>query len=216
MKENNNVRYGFIGKTSHNADVFKKDLLKKLFEHTPYDRLLFMMQIHSNNVEVVDVRNEYADTDALIANAKNVVLTGTFADCAPIYFYVKNTNIVALAHSGWKGTKLEISKRVLDILLHQFHVDKNDIYVEIGPCISVESYEVKEDFLPNFNAKYFIKKDEKIYFDLKQYNYDIIKSVVPESNITIDPRCTYKELNLHSYRREKEKSGRNIAFIYSV
>ncbi len=206
---------GFIGKTESNTGVFKIANLKEVFKDYRGYRVVFMKQVHSDNIETVDSSDTYDKTDALITDEKKVILTGTFADCAPIYFYVKNTDIIALAHSGWRGSKLKIATKVIGRIIKDYNVDPKDIYVIIGPCISKESYEVQEDFLANFDSKFFVHSQNKIYFDLKRYNYDIISSVIPEKNITIDSRCTFKDTTLHSYRREKEKSGRNIAFIYN-
>ncbi len=215
MKKNNNVYYGFIGKEKDNIDVFRKKKLGNIFSNFLDKKIVFMKQIHSDNIEIVDQRDEYDRTDAMITTRKNVVLTGTFADCAPIYFYVKNKDIVALAHSGWRGSKLGIAIKVIDKLISKFDLKAEDIFVIIGPCISLDNYEVKKDFLVNFDSRYFVYIKDKIYFDLKRYNYDIISSVIPKENISIDSRCTFEDESLHSYRRDKQTSGRNIAFIYT-
>ncbi len=215
MKKNK-VRFGFVGKEMGNEGVFNKKNLKKISSYYLNKRIVFMEQVHSNNVEIINKMDVYNSTDAMITNSRDVVLTGTFADCMPIYFYVKNTNIIALAHSGWRGSKLNISLKVIDIIKSKYSVKVDDILVEIGPCIKWQNYEVQEEFIKNFELKYFYNVNNKIYFDLKKYNYDIIKSVIPTSNIKIDSRCTYDDKKLHSYRRDKQKSGRNIAFIYNV
>ncbi len=215
MKKNNNFVYGIIGKTTNNKGVFEKKNLKSLFPNVNNKRIVFMIQVHSDNIEIVDLRNEYSDTDALITDQKGIILAGTFADCCPIYFYVNHTNIVALAHSGWRGSRLNIATKVIDKIVEIYNVKYKSINVEIGPCIDYKNYEVQKDFLPNFDKKYFVFKDGTIYFDLKAYNYDIISDVIPKENICVDSRCTFEDLNLHSYRRERKKSGRNIAYIFS-
>ncbi len=215
MKKNNHFSYGILGKTQNNEGLFRKNMLKSLFSSVSDKRIAFMMQVHSDHIEIVDERDEYDNTDALITDRKDVILTGTFADCAPIYFYVNNTSIMALAHSGWRGSKRNISLKVIHKIMELYDVKSDDIYVEIGPCIDYKNYEVQEDFLCHFDRKYFIFDNDKIYFDLKAYNYDIISGVIPNDNICVDSRCTFEDLNLHSYRRDREKSGRNIAYIYS-
>ena len=61
-----------------------------------YPDYIYPQQTHSDNIEIVDNRTEYPDTDGLIITKKNIPIALRFADCTPLIFYdvkQKNRNI---------------------------------------------------------------------------------------------------------------------------
>ena len=98
-----------------------------------------------------------------------------------------------------------------------------DIFAVIGPCISQENYEVKNDFKINFlnqspkNMKHFKIIKNKIYFDLKGYIFRQLKNA-GISNVEIIKKDTFNPRNnFFSARRSLKKKnndyGRNISII---
>ncbi|MGB9911954.1 MAG: polyphenol oxidase family protein, partial [Candidatus Kapaibacteriota bacterium] len=89
-----------------------------------------------------------------------------------------------------------------------------NLLVYISPLASGKRYEVGEDVaklfplstIPTPNGKYFFDNRKEIIYQLKETG-------VEEKNIEYSPLCTISNTNLHSYRRDKEKSGRMAAFI---
>ena len=78
-------------------------------------------QIHEDHIAVVSRRPEgpirIPDTDGLITDLKNVLLTTVHADCLPVYFFDPEKGVIGLVHAGWRGsaavsyTHLDVYKR---------------------------------------------------------------------------------------------------------
>ena len=63
--------------------------------------------------------------------------------------------MIAAIHAGWKGAYKGIVLKVIKFMIKKGCNPKN-ITAVIGPCIAVENYEIKKDFI-----KKFLKKDQK-------------------------------------------------------
>ena len=144
------------------------------------------------------------------------------ADCAPVIIFDFKKKIISVIHAGWKGAFKGIIKKVITFFKKKGSNVK-DLIVVIGPCISVKSYEVKQDFLKKFlnknrnNIKYFRFSRKKIFFDLRKYISYQIKSL-GVNNLEIMNNDTYSEPNTYySARRSLVKKendyGRNISLI---
>lgn len=129
-------------------------------------------------------------------------------------------------HSGWKGTYNEIAKKAVEKLKEEFNVSPKDLIVCIGPSIKNCCFEVEEDIKNMFFEKFkytqrideIIKKSKnnnKYYIDTVLINKIILKiEGLKESNIIDSMLCTRCNADkLHSYRKDKELSGRNTAII---
>ena len=160
--------------------------------------------------------------DALITNKKGFALGVLTADCAPVLVFDKQLKIIAAIHAGWKGAYKGIINKTLNVFKNKGTKLKN-IHVVIGPCISVDSYEVKIDFKKKFikknkkNNLFFKNKNKKIYFDLSKYIlYQIKKAGV--KNVELIKKDTFSlKNNFFSYRRsiykKEDDYGRNISII---
>ena len=83
---------------------------------------------------------------------------------------------------------------------------------------NVQSWEVQEQFRNKFPKeiveKTFFIKDGNFYFNNQLFNYYLLKDYgLNEDKIFLNNRCTFKE-NFHSFRRDKELSGRNGAIMF--
>ena len=62
--------------------------------------------------------------------------------------------------------------------------------------------------------KSFVIKNDKYYFNNQYFNYYLLKEYgLDENKIFLNNRCTFQE-DFHSYRRDREASGRNGAVIF--
>ena len=102
--------------------------------------------------------------DAIITDQKRLPIAILTADCVPVLLYDYKKKIIAAIHAGWKGAYKDIVVKVINFMLKKGCNAKN-INVAIGPCISQNNYNVKDDFL-----KKFVKKDKKnkIFFKKKE------------------------------------------------
>lgn len=175
----------------------------------------FQKQIHSANINYSCRPQHFEDSDALFTDKKNNFLAISVADCIPVFLYEPQKKVVAGIHCGWKGTSAKILILTIEKLIEKFSIDSSEIVAYIGPGISKENYEVSEDVAKLFTEDVKEKINGKYLLDLKAENHrQLISAGVKKENIEVSELCTFKEKELlHSYRRDKERSGRSFGII---
>ena len=187
-------------------------------------------QAHSDLVETAQEKNEYFNNiDGLFTNKKGISLSLRFADCTPILFYDPIKNVIGNIHSGWKGTVQKIGQKGLIKMIKEYGCNVKNIICCIGPSIGACHFEVGEDVKEIFENTFsylgdlsnIIKKGElkeegqKYFIDTNIINRMLLEEIgVPSQNVIESNICTVcnKEY-MHSYRADKENSGRNTAII---
>lgn len=179
------------------------------------NRLAIPQQVHSAHIRIANDPGFYRDTDALITNQKNLFLSISTADCFPVMLYDKKNEVIANVHSGWRGTQKEIVKKTIEMMQKEFNSLQNDILVWIGPGISSEHFEVGKEVTEMFDEDYVTEKEGKFYIDLQSVILKQLEDSGRLSNqIETAGFCTYTESDyLHSYRRDKNLSGRMFSVI---
>ncbi len=225
------IKYRFFGRellidrSLANRSDLKCRLANEGFKN---DHVLFLNQIHSTEVVIIDDENKiYGEqdlpkADAIVTNLKNVNIAVFTADCAPILLFDEKNNIIAAAHAGWGGAKRGVIENVVKAMKS---LGAKKIQAIIGPLIAQDSYEVSQDFFDDFlnddkaNLIFFKNgvKSGKYLFDLPSYVEEKLKNcgILQIENVKID---TYKnEKTLFSFRRsthQNEKDcGRNVSLI---
>ncbi len=183
--------------------------------------------------KVVTLTHEYGifpteleNVDGLITDKTNKSLSLVFADCTPIYLFDKNKNVIANIHSGWEGTLKQIVKEAVNKMIKEFYCNPKDIICAIGPTIRKCHFEVDEDVKDRFGnvfedicgeEQFIIKAEnkQKYYIDTVYLNKQMLMECgIPKQNIIDSDICTVcNNKILHSYRVEKENSGRSTAII---
>lgn len=182
-------------------------------------------QTHSDNIAIINAgtKQYFDDTDGFITNMSDVVIFTKYADCLPIFIYDKKNKAYGCVHSGWQGSFKEIGKKAVDLFVEQYDSKLDDIIIVFGIGISSKNYEVGNEFYEKFKNKFdkiklenvFYFKDDKIYFDNQKLNYNILLEMgLKKENVFCNDLCTYDNQKLHSYRRDKNNSGRNGAYIF--
>lgn len=181
-------------------------------------------QIHSSTVHHIrpGMSTEYRRGDALVANEPGVALSVLGADCAPILFADSKNRVIAAAHSGWKGALSGIVQSTLNAMLN-LGAEKQCITAVIGPAIAQGSYEVKQDFIDQFSARYTGSMDtfidisgSRYYFDLTRFIQDQFKQAGIDAVERLD-NDTFADKRFFSYRRTTQAGesdyGRQISII---
>jgi len=205
----------------------------------PFESFTCAQQVHSNKVQVVtykergrgrlSAQDAIQDTDGIITNESNILLTSFYADCVPLLFVDPIKKVVALAHAGWKGTVEAIAKQTIDLMQAQYQCEAQSIYAAIGPSIGQCCYEVDKrvidavhvlwdkEQLPKHLLETCIRpiNELKALINLKEINRQImIKAGILSSNIEISKLCTGCSTDLFfSHRIEGGKTGRMASFI---
>jgi YfiH family protein len=208
----NNLSY-YVGddkeQVKNNRDIFFGRL------GIDQQKLAIPQQIHSDNVRIIDQPGYYRDTDALITQNKNIFLIISTADCYSILIHDPETEIIAAVHSGWRGTQKNILTKTINIMLNDLKCRADNMYIFVGPGISKSHFEVGKEVAEMFDKKFVSEIDCKICVDLKAHiNKQLNNFKFKSGKIEIFPFCTFEENDyLHSYRRDKERSGRMFSVI---
>ena len=80
-------------------DQHRNKIIKKLSINM--DDLAVPEQIHSSKVEFINKSGFFKNTDGLITNDKNIILSLQTADCLPIFLFDEANNTKGLIHSGF-------------------------------------------------------------------------------------------------------------------
>lgn len=189
---------------------------KILAEHlnVKYEHMIFQKQVHSNTIKIVNDNYKIGESDALITSIKQKFLNISIADCCAILIYDPTHEIIAAVHSGWQGTQKNIVTKVVRNLKTDYKSNPKDILVYLSPCASVEKYEVGKEFYGYFPDNVLIERGGKVYFDnLSMIVSQLLRESISVSNIEEANICTISDERFHSFRRDKEKSGRMSALI---
>jgi len=189
-------------------------------------------QTHTDKVERIEDGDEgiyiskFDNVDGFVTDRKNKVLMLGFADCTPLLFYDPIKNIIASTHSGWKGTLQTIGVKTIEKMISEYGCKLEDIICCIGPHIRKCHFEVDKDVRDLFYNKFkdledidkIITYDEnnKYYIDTARINIQTLLNIgLKQKNIIDSNICTVCNADIcHSYRAEKELSGRAVTMIY--
>ena len=150
-------------------------------------------QVHGNEVAVVSSESpaKSAGVDAIVTRDRNVFLGIYVADCCAIFLVDPRQRAVGLAHSGKRGTSLNIVGRTVLRMSEEFGSDPDDLIAQLSPCIRPPHYEV------DFAAE--------IVTQLEQCGV---------SRIFDSGENTGSDLSrFYSYRMEKGLTGRMLALL---
>lgn len=198
-----------------------------------YTKLVFSDQVHKTDIYKVTeadagkgiVRDsDITETDGLMTDVPGIPLMTFYADCVPVFFYDPVKKVVAMNHSGWKGTVAKISKCMIERLGDEYGTAPSDLICAVGPSICKDCYEVSEDVADQFKMAYtesqvpqivYPKEDGKYLLDLHRANYfNLVDAGVKPEKIDITNICTCCNSEwLFSHRASKGLRGNLGAVI---
>jgi copper oxidase (laccase) domain-containing protein len=151
-------------------------------------------QVHGNDIAfVADATGDkcFESCDGLLTNQRGVCLGIYVADCCAVYLVDPVQSAIGLVHSGKKGTELGIAFKAIESMGQHFGSRASDLVVQLSPCIRPPHYEIA------FAA------------DIARQCRDLGVSSVNDSAV-----CTACDLDrYYSYRAEKGRTGRMLAFL---
>ena len=166
-------------------------------------------QIHADKVFILDKKDKTFPSfegDAIISTIKGGIGIKT-ADCLPIFIYSDNLSVIAVIHSGWRGTARKILEKTVLEIKNNLHINLKHLNFILGVAICKKCYNIKEDMYNEF-IKLYGKSGNKFFydgkFDIKGANLNILKDLgVEESQILNLNKCSSCNNNeFFSYRKE--------------
>jgi polyphenol oxidase len=194
-------------------------------------RLIFPTQTHGDKVVKIDQtfleKSEDEQNivlngvDALITDVPGVCLCILTADCASIMVFDPVIKAIGIVHAGWRGTLNKIVTKTIASMSHHFGSDPTDLLVGIGPCISLNAFEVGEEvasaFMNSFSDTEGIVIRNPIWpkphVDIKKANTALLINYgILKEHIEISGSCTFSSPNIF-YSARKNSGGRFSAGI---
>ncbi len=174
-------------------------------------------QIHSDRVVLARGPGSLGEADALITDRSGFALSVRTADCVPILIADPDHHAVAAIHAGWRGTVSRIAVGSVEAMRQHFGSDPAALAVAIGPAIGRCCFEVGPEVASEFAALFPERHDlrSKTYIDLPEANRrQLVEAGVPSDRIFTADLCTRCDsARFHSYRRDREGSGRMVTAI---
>ncbi len=164
----------------------------------------------------------YRNVDGLATQEKDLLLVTHYADCVPLYFYDPVEKVMALSHSGWKGTLLDIGGETVAVLKEKYGCEPSNLHVAFGPHIKACCFEVGDDVAQPFKetfpwAEMYSTKTakEKWLLDLEGIiSQSLMRHGVSADHITGCKVCTRCHSDLFfSHRGSGGKTGTGAAFM---
>lgn len=215
--------YDSLNLADYVGDDIKNVIKNRLIISQKYSidlkNLIYMNQIHSDNIEIIEnsMINKIENTDAILTKERGIFLMVLVADCVPILLFDPVRKAIGAVHAGRNPTFKKISQKAVLKMKESFKSDPKDILVCMGPSIRSCCYEVSKSLadiaVKNFGKKYVLEREGRFYLDLQTLNKDeLLEAGVREENIEISNRCTCCLRDYFSYRRERV-TGRFAAII---
>jgi len=153
-------------------------------------------QVHGVEIAIVGKEDDSATwpaVDGLMSADPGVLLGIYVADCGAVYISDPERGVVALLHSGKKGTEGNIVGKAIGMMVEKFGCRAEDLQVALAPCIRPPAYEV--DFASQICAQ-------------------VLDAGVPTAQFEDSGVCTSSDLEAYyCYRVEKGNTGRMLALL---
>ena len=153
-------------------------------------------QVHGAEIAVVGIGDQvqiWSAVDGLVTADPRILLGIYVDDCGAVYISDPVQGVLALLHSGKKGTEGNITGRAIALMRNRFGSRVEDLVVALAPCIRPPAYEV--DFAAEIRRQ-------------------VLAAGVPSSQYDDSGICTSSDLECYySYRIEKGNTGRMLALL---
>lgn len=172
-------------------------------------KLVFSDQVHTTRIYPVTEKDcgkgitkesDIIGVDGLVTNQPGIPLITFYADCVPLFFFDPVQKVVALAHSGWRGTVARIGRVMIEYMEQKYHSRAEDILCAIGPSICQNCYEISADVAEEFQKEFSAEQyrdfmqntgNGKYHLDLWKVNqYILLEAGIAKEHLEITDICT--------------------------
>ncbi len=194
-----------------------------------YKKLVLSKQVHEDIIYDVTAEdtgngitkpNKLESADGLICAEPGIPLVTFYADCVPLLFLDKKERVIAMSHSGWKGTVKNIAAKTIYKMINDYNSKKENILCAIGPSICVDCFEVGgevAEIFADMKCGEVVKYRDKYHVDLqKTIKNQLLECGVENDSITDSGICTFENSELlFSHRKTNGKRG-NMAAVMQL
>ena len=171
-------------------------------------------QVHEASVATVHAPGHVAACDGLVTAVPGLLLSVVAADCALVLLADAQAGVVGACHSGWRGTVAGIAGETVAAMV-ALGADPGRTVAALGPCISVEAFEVGEEVAARFDASVVRRRPEwpRPHVDLRA---DLVRQLAEAGVLDVETSaaCTVGDNDrFFSYRAEDGTPGRMLGFV---
>lgn len=191
------------------------------------EELVLPNQVHGDNIVSVGKSdrgngivfpNRFKSADALITGERGVALVTFFADCVPVFLLDTRKRVICTVHSGWRGTVSCIAEKAVLKMTSEYGCRPENIIAAVGPSIRECHYEVSDEIADIFRKEFSentVSMYDKPHINMQlAIRIQLMRSGVPEKNITDSGMCTYCGHSLFfSHRYTGGKRGNMGGFL---
>lgn len=195
-------------------------------------RLVCAWQAHGRHVHSVGLHKSTFQTkkdggrvfngiDGFRTRNNRLSLMTFTADCPTIMVYEPNWQILGIAHSGWKGSCLNIAAELTKQMLSGCGeaATISTAWAAVGPCAGVCCYEIKDDVAKQVESNAVdpiavlrreidSADDSKLYLNLPlMIAQQLEQCGIPPERIALPSQCTICDTRFYSYRRQGPNAG---------
>ncbi len=192
--------------------------------------LLMPHQVHLTEIATIDDeflhlgddgrQQRLEGVDAIMTDRAGVCIGVSTADCIPVLLYDVEKHAACAVHAGWRGTVARVVEQSVKTMTATYGTKPTNLVVQIGPGISLDSFEVGDEVYDAFaqacfNMDSISERREKWHINLPQCNKQQLMAMgVRPERISMLDICTYKSCDtFFSARRLGINSGRIFTAI---
>lgn len=177
---------------------------------------VWMEQIHSNTVTVVDGRRDepVPATDAIVTAVPGLALVVLVADCVPVLLSDEDAGIVAAVHAGRIGARNGIVARTVGKMV-ELGATPGGIHALLGAAAGGDRYEVPDEMAADVEKHL---PGSRTRTRQGTSGVDVRAGLMRQlhglgvTHINAEPRCTISESDYFSYRRDG-RTGRQAGVV---
>lgn len=193
--------------------------------HGEPDQVAWLRQVHGDGIVEVSapggVHEPVAEGDAAFTTATDIALVVRTADCVPVL--LAGAGVVACAHSGWRGTAVDVVGKLVQTLRERVGVAPDELVAAVGPAIGGDVYEVGQEVVRGLDATGLSPSDYRGRPSPRQpgthFVVDLKAAVRAQlrrrgvERVDVSPACTLRDLAFYSVRRDGPGTGRQVGVI---
>jgi len=196
-----------------------------------HENMVLSNQVHGSRIYVVDEKDkgkgltrdsDILGVDGLVTDKPGIALVTFYADCAPLFFLDPVRKVIAVSHSGWRGTVKQIARETIKVMSERFESRPEDVVAAIGPSIGQCCFETGQEVYDEFTDKLPWSREYCKMSDAGKWHINlrgIIKKTLTdvglkEGNICVSDICTKCNKDIFfSYRGDNGKTGSLAAIM---
>jgi len=183
---------------------------------TSADRVFTLNQVHGDTIVEIDPSSAgqtpfVAEADGMLTAFPDICLVIRTADCIPVFVYDETRHVLGAVHSGWRGCRLDIAGKMVDLIRMRHGSRPGDLIAFILPGIGPDSYTVNEDVASHFPG-HVVRNNGSVRLDLPgSIRASLAGRGLHRERILSARRCTLEEHDIF-YSHRAGHRGRNLNF----